>query len=139
MPLSAAPFACALICAIALCAAQAAHAPPIRLMTGGAAKLIYLPVMLADQLGYFREEGLDVHILSSPAGIDTSTELVAGAIQSAVGYYDHTIGLQSRSMDVQSVIVLGQSAGLIELAHSTSDTQTMADAKGRRFGVTGLG
>ncbi len=139
MPLSAGPLARALICVIALCAAQVVHAQPIRLMTGGAAKLIYLPVMLADQLGYFRKEGLDVRILSSPAGIDTSTELVVGTIQGAVGYYDHTIGLQSRGTDVQSVIVLGQSAGLIELARSTSDMRTMADAKGCRLGVTGFG
>ncbi|WP_175864369.1 ABC transporter substrate-binding protein [Burkholderia cepacia] len=129
----------ALVCMFALCAAQASYAQPIWLMTGGTAKLIYLPVMLADQLGYFRKEGLDVRVLSSPAGIDTSTELVAGAIQGAVGYYDHTIGLQSRGMDVQSVIVLGQSAGLVELAHSTSAMQTMANAKGRRLGVTGFG
>jgi NitT/TauT family transport system substrate-binding protein len=129
----------ALICVIALCAAQVGHAQPIRLMTGGAAKLIYLPVMLADSLGYFRAQGLDVRVLSAPAGIDTSTELVAGAIQGAVGYYDHTIGLQSRGMDVQSVVVLGQSAGLIELANASGDMHSMADARGRRLGVTGFG
>ncbi|KND59493.1 ABC transporter, substrate-binding protein [Candidatus Burkholderia verschuerenii] len=139
MPLHAGPFARALVCAVALYAAQAAHAQPIRLMTGGAAKLIYLPVMLAAQLGYFRDEGLDVRVVSSPAGIDSSTELVAGAVQGAVGYYDHTIGLQSRGMDVQSVIVLGQSAGLIELARSTGGMHTMADARGRKLGVTGFG
>lgn len=139
MARSAGPLIRALICLIALGVAQMGHAQPIRLMTGGAAKLIYLPVMLADHLGYFRKEGLDVRLLPAPAGIDTSTELVAGAIQGAVGYYDHTIGLQSRGMDVQSVIVLGQSAGLIELVNRTSDMRSMADAKGRRLGVTGFG
>ena len=132
-------FARALICALALSAAHTAHAQPIRLMTGGAAKLIYLPVILADQLGYFRKEGLDVRVMSSPAGIDVSTELVAGAIEGAVGYYDHAIALQSRGMDVQSVIVLGQSAGVIELARSAGNMHTMADAKGRTLGVTGFG
>lgn len=135
-------FTRALICMTTLWLAQSmhiAHAEPIRLMTGGAAKLIYLPVMLADRLGYFREQGLDVRVLSSPAGIDTSTELVAGAIQGAVGYYDHTIGLQSRGLDVQSVIVLGQSVGLIELASSKRTMRSMADAKGRKLGVTGFG
>ncbi|MDR5835796.1 ABC transporter substrate-binding protein [Caballeronia sp. LZ034LL] len=142
MPFRARSLARWLVCvalASALCAAQAARAEPIRLMTGGVAKLIYLPVMLADQLGYFRREGLDVRVLSSPAGIDTSTELVAGAIQGAVGFYDHTIGLQSRGMDVQSVIVLGRSAGLIELTRSASAMRTMADVKGRKLGVTGFG
>jgi NitT/TauT family transport system substrate-binding protein len=142
MPYGARPFVRLLICLCALYAlgaGQAARAQPIRLMTGGASKLIYLPVMLADRLGYFRQEGLDVHVMSSPAGIDVSTELVAGAIQGAVGYYDHTIALQSRGMDVQSVIVLGQSAGLIELARGAGAMHTMADARGRKLGVTGFG
>jgi NitT/TauT family transport system substrate-binding protein len=129
----------AVLFVVALCAATASHAQPIRLMTGGAAKLIYLPVILADRLGYFRDQGLDVRVLSSPAGIDTSTELVAGAIQGAVGFYDHTIGLQSRGMDVQSVIVLGQSPGLIELARKGAGMHSMADARGRKLGVTGFG
>ncbi|MFM0735994.1 ABC transporter substrate-binding protein [Paraburkholderia xenovorans] len=133
-----APF-CALLCVVALSAARVANAQPIVLMTGGAAKLIYLPVILADQLGYFRREGLDVRVVSAPAGIDTSTELVAGAIQGAVGFYDHTIELQSRGLDVQSVVVLGQSAGLVELAPRDGKMKTMADAKGRRLGVTGFG
>lgn len=128
-----------LFCIVALMAGRLVSAQPIVLMTGGAAKLIYLPVILADQLGYFRREGLDVRVMSAPAGIDTSTELVAGAIQGAVGYYDHTIELQGRGLDVQSVVVLGQSAGLIELGRRGGAMATMADAKGRRLGVTGFG
>ncbi|WP_175821235.1 ABC transporter substrate-binding protein [Burkholderia sp. BCC0419] len=129
----------ALVCLLVLCAAQAAPAQPLRLMTGGAAKLIYLPVILADRLGYFRREGLDVRIMSLPSGIDVSTELVAGAIEGAVGYYDHVVALQSRGMDVQSVIVLGQSAGVIELASAANGIRTMTDTRGRRLGVTGFG
>ncbi|MFL9947630.1 ABC transporter substrate-binding protein [Paraburkholderia agricolaris] len=139
MPRPAGTLVRALFCIVALAAAHIVSAQPIVLMTGGAAKLIYLPVILADQLGYFRREGLDVRVVSAPAGIDTSTELVAGAIQGAVGYYDHTIALQSQGLDVQSVVVLGQSAGLIELARRGGGMQTMADAKGRRLGVTGFG
>ena len=129
----------ALFCAAALGMASVAAAQPVVLMTGGAAKLIYLPVILADRLGYFRREGLDVRVISAPAGIDTSTELVAGAIQGAVGFYDHTIELQSRGLDVQSVVVLGRSTGLIELTRPNGQMKSMADAKGRRLGVTGFG
>ncbi|MET3552668.1 ABC transporter substrate-binding protein [Burkholderia sp. 567] len=139
MPLDTRQSVRALFCALALCAVPAGYAQPIRLMIGGASKLIYLPVILADQLGYFRREGLEVRVMSSPAGIDVSTELVAGAIEGAVGYYDHVIVLQSRGMDVQSVVVLGQSAGVVELARAASNMQTMAGARGRKLGVTGFG
>jgi NitT/TauT family transport system substrate-binding protein len=110
-------------------------------MTGGVTKIIYLPVTLASRLGYFRDEGLDVEILSEPAGVDTATELIAGAVQGAVGFYDHTIDLQSRGLEVESVVVLGQAAGLVELASTRVATpmRTMEDARGRKLGVTGFG
>ncbi|MFM0153379.1 ABC transporter substrate-binding protein [Paraburkholderia sediminicola] len=118
-----------------------AEAEKLTLMTGGVSKIIYLPVTLASRLGYFRDEGLDVDIVSEPAGVDTATELIAGAVQGAVGYYDHTIDLQSRGLEVEAVVVLGQSAGLAELASTrvAKPMRTMADAGGRKLGVTGFG
>ncbi len=139
------PLAAALACAAAAAVAVAspgAQAAPIKLMMGGMSKIVYMPALLAAQLGYFRDEGLDVQVMSVPAGIDTSTELIAGAIHGAVGFYDHTIDLQSRGQDVLSVAVFVRAAGLAELA-STRRTgvplASIADAKGRRFGVTGFG
>ncbi len=131
-------------------AAQAAAAPepaaPIRLMMGGMAKIVYLPAVLAARLGYFRDEGLDVQVVGGPAGIDTSTELIAGAIEGAVGFYDHTLDLQSRGQDVLSVVVFQRALGLAELASTRSEggramarSGSMRDAKGRRLGVTGFG
>jgi NitT/TauT family transport system substrate-binding protein len=127
-------------CAILLWTPHA-DAEKLTLMTGGVTKIIYLPVTLASRLGYFRDEGLDVEILSEPAGVDTATELIAGAVQGAVGFYDHTIDLQSRGLEVESVVVLGQAAGLVELASTRVATpmRTMADARGRKLGVTGFG
>ncbi|MBI0327392.1 ABC transporter substrate-binding protein [Burkholderia plantarii] len=123
--------------------AAPAGAEPIKLMMGGMSKIVYLPAVLADRLGYFRDEGLDVRVLSVPAGIDTSTELIAGAIHGAVGFYDHTIDLQSRGQDVLSVVVFVRAAGLAELAstHPAGGTamHSIDDARGRRLGVTGFG
>ena len=38
-------------------------------MVGGLDKVIYLPAMLTQRLGYFKDEGLDVELLSEPAGV----------------------------------------------------------------------
>ncbi|HKT95092.1 MAG TPA: ABC transporter substrate-binding protein [Paraburkholderia sp.] len=141
----------ALLLCIALGAAPVARAEPIRLMMGGMSKIVYLPAVLASQLGYFKDEGLDVQVVSGPAGIDTSTELIAGAIEGAVGFYDHTLDLQSRGQDVLSVVVLQRAAGLAELASTRSEggrelaggaamnTVAMKTAQGKRLGVTGFG
>lgn len=141
----------ALLLCIALGAAPVARAEPIRLMMGGMSKIVYLPAVLASQLGYFKDEGLDVQVVSGPAGIDTSTELIAGAIEGAVGFYDHTLDLQSRGQDVLSVVVLQRAAGLAELASTRSaggrelagsaamSAVAMKPAQGKRLGVTGFG
>ncbi|MGV7243477.1 ABC transporter substrate-binding protein [Caballeronia sp. M23-90] len=124
-----------------LCAATSAHAEKLTLMAGGTSKIVYLPLVLASQLGYFKDEGLDFEIISQPAGVDTATELLAGAIQGAVGFYDHTIDLQSRGKEVEALVVFNKSAGLVELVskRSASGFRSMADAKGATLGVTGLG
>ncbi|MDE1179962.1 ABC transporter substrate-binding protein [Paraburkholderia sp.] len=135
-----------LACALTLWA-PCSHAEKLTLMTGGPSKIVYLPVVLAAQLGYFRDENLDVEILAQPAGVDTATELIAGAIQGAVGFYDHTIDLQTRGQDVQSIVVFSRAAGLVVLASAQASRpdqtapafQSMADARGRRLGVTGFG
>ncbi len=39
----------------------------VSLMVGGIEKQIYLPAVLAQQLGYFRDEGLTVTLVDAPA------------------------------------------------------------------------
>jgi len=61
--------------AFALVPAQRVHAnETIRIMVGGVEKQIYLPAKLAEQLGYFKEQGLDVELLTEPAGVDAEDD-----------------------------------------------------------------
>ena len=85
--------------------AIAADGEKITIMVGGITKLIYLPARLTEQLGYFKDEGLDVELLSQPAGVDAENELLAGAVQAVVGFYDHTIDLQTKGKDVKAIVV----------------------------------
>ncbi|WP_434106612.1 ABC transporter substrate-binding protein [Paraburkholderia caffeinilytica] len=121
--------------------AIAADSGKITIMVGGITKLIYLPARLTEQLGYFKDEGLDVELLSQPAGVDAENELLAGAVQAVVGFYDHTIDLQTKGKDVKAIVVFGQVPGEVEMV-STKAAETvksMADVKGKTLGVTGLG
>ena len=138
---SAQHFGRALLVCIALGAAPLARAEPIRLMMGGMSKIVYLPAVLAAQLGYFKDEGLDVQVVSGPAGIDTSTELIAGAIEGAVGFYDHTLDLQVKGKDVESVVQFSHGPGEVEVVSNKAadDITSPKDFKGKKLGVTGLG
>ncbi|RKF35662.1 ABC transporter substrate-binding protein [Paraburkholderia fungorum] len=121
--------------------ASAADSGKITIMVGGITKLIYLPARLTEQLGYFKDEGLDVELLSQPAGVDAENELLAGAVQAVVGFYDHTIDLQTKGKDVKAIVVFGQVPGEVEMvsAKAADTVKSMADVKGKTLGVTGLG
>jgi NitT/TauT family transport system substrate-binding protein len=133
--------ACSLLFGLAGQHAMAAGSEKITIMVGGITKLIYLPARLTEQLGYFKDEGLDVELLSQPAGVDAENELLAGAVQAVVGFYDHTIDLQTKGKDVKAIVVFGQVPGEVELVSTkAADTvKSMADVKGKTLGVTGLG
>ncbi|MDB5826230.1 MAG: nitrate transporter substrate-binding protein [Variovorax sp.] len=121
--------------------AQAAEAP-ITIMVGGINKIIYLPAKLTEALGYFKDEGLNVELQSQPAGVDAENQLIAGAVQGVVGFYDHTIDLQSKGKEIQAIAVFCKVPGEVELVSTKAAAagfKSMANAKGMTLGVTGLG
>ncbi|MFJ6297298.1 ABC transporter substrate-binding protein [Streptomyces griseoviridis] len=113
----------------------------VKIMVGGLDKVIYLPAMLTQRLGYFASEGLDVELLSEPAGVQAETALVSGQVQGAVGFYDHTLDLQTKGKIVESVVQFSHAPGEVEIvSNKASQKITSAkDFKGKKLGVTGLG
>ena len=112
----------------------------VTIMVGGYEKIIYLPAKLAERLGYFKAEGLDVTLLNESAGVDAENELLAGAVQGVVGFYDHCVDLQPKGKIVESVVQLAHAPGEVELvSNKHPEVRSMADLKGRNLGVTGLG
>lgn len=117
-----------------------AAAADVSLMVGGIEKQIYLPITLAQQLGYFHDEGISVDILSEPAGVEAADEMLAGAVQGVVGFYDHTIQLQSLGKFTESVVQLGIAPGEVEVVSSKHpEIRSVSDFKGKHIGITGLG
>jgi NitT/TauT family transport system substrate-binding protein len=113
----------------------------VKIMVGGLDKVIYLPAMLAQRLGYFDAEGLDVEMLSEPAGVQAETALVAGQVQGTVGFYDHTLDLQTKGKSVESVVQFSHAPGEVEIvsAKAAGDIGSPKDFKGQKLGVTSLG
>ncbi|MFD4408610.1 ABC transporter substrate-binding protein [Streptomyces sp. NPDC058466] len=113
----------------------------VKIMVGGLDKVIYLPAMLTQRLGYFNDEGLDVQLLSEPAGVQAETALVSGQVQGAVGFYDHTLDLQTKGKSVESVVQFSHAPGEVEIVSNkrAGDITSPKDFKGRKLGITGLG
>ncbi|MFJ6328659.1 MULTISPECIES: ABC transporter substrate-binding protein [unclassified Rhizobium] len=126
--------------AASLGATAAQAADKISIMVGGYEKQIYLPAKLAEALGYFKDEGLNVELLNEPAGVDAENEMLAGAVQGVVGFYDHCIDLQGKGKFVESVVQFSQAPGEVELVSAKHpEIKSAADFKGKSLGVTGLG
>ena len=129
------------VAACALACVAPARGATIQLMVGGVEKQIYLPLALADRLGYFKEQGLDVQVLSDTSGGHAEDGLLTGSVQGVVGFYDHTIDLQAKGKFVQAVVQFSQAPGeAVVVATRKADTiRSPADFRGHALGVTGLG
>ncbi|AHI00335.1 ABC transporter substrate-binding protein [Kutzneria albida] len=113
----------------------------LKIMVGGIDKVIYLPAKLTEQLGYFKEQGLTVDLATQQAGVNAENSLIAGDVQGVVGFYDHTIDLQTKGKCLQSVVQLANIPGEVEVVATAKADQvrSAADFKGRKLGVTDLG
>jgi NitT/TauT family transport system substrate-binding protein len=123
-------------------ASTAASSPiTVKIMVGGLDKQIYLPFRLAEQLGFSKQQGLNLQLLDEPAGVDATTAMLAGQVNGVGGFYDHTIDLQGLGKAAESVVSMLQVPGEVELCRSDlkGTVNSPADWKGRKLGVTDLG
>lgn len=116
-------------------------ADKVVMAVGGMEKQIYLPAKLAEQLGFFKEQDLDVEMINTRAGVEAENELIAGEVQAVVGFYDHTIDIQSKGKSIISIVQLSRAPGEVELVSAKlgKEIRSPADFKGRTLGITGVG
>lgn len=128
-------------------AAPVLHAQPklektkVAIAVGGKASFYYLPLTIAEQLGYFKAEGLDVEISDFAGGSRALQAVVGGSADVVSGAYEHTINLQNKGQIFQAFVLQGR-APQIALGVSTKtmpDYKSVADLKGKRIGVTAPG
>ena len=113
----------------------------LKLMVGGLNKQIYLPNMLTQQLGYFKEQNLNVTFIDEGSGQGSEQEVVAGNVDAGSGSYNHTIELQAAGKNIQTICQFGIAPGEAEIvdAKKASSITGITDLKGKNLGVTDLG
>jgi sulfonate transport system substrate-binding protein len=113
----------------------------MKIMVGGLAKQIYLPNMLTQQLGYFKEQNLDVTLVDEGSGQGSEDEVVAGNVDAGSGSYNHTIELQAAGKNIETVCQFGIAPGEAEMvdAKKASSITSITDLKGKNLGVTDIG
>ena len=100
--------------ALAQVAAEAAaEKPKLVLGVGGMTLLYYLPLTIARDRGFFKEEGLTVEINDFGGGARALQALTGGSVDIVTGAYEHTIRMQAKGQDVRALIELGRFPGIV--------------------------
>jgi NitT/TauT family transport system substrate-binding protein len=113
----------------------------LKIMVGGLSKQIYLPNILTQQLGYFKQEGLDVTLIDEASGQSSENEVLAGQVDAGSGSYNHTIELQAAGKQMEAVVLMNVAPGEAEIvsAKAAAQIHSVKDLKGKNMGVTELG
>ncbi len=128
----------------ALLPGVARPAPPekskVILSVGGRATLYYLPLTLAERLGFFRDEGLQVEVNDFPGGAKALQALIGGSADVTAGGYEHTIQMHAKGQKLQAFVLQGNVAIAVGVTRGRLPGYSgPQDLKGRRIGVTAPG
>jgi NitT/TauT family transport system substrate-binding protein len=122
-------------------AGRAGAVKAVRLAIGGQNQMIYLPTTLAQELGFYRDEGLDVELQDFAGGAKALQALIGGSADVVSGFYDHTIQMAAEGREVVAFVTMLRFPGLV-LVTSPQRAGTVTkieDLKGRIAGVTTAG
>jgi NitT/TauT family transport system substrate-binding protein len=103
--------------------------------------LPYLPLILGDRLGYFKEQGLDVEISAFSGGSKALEALVGGSVDVVSGAYSHTINMATKGQALKSFVVQVRYPALtlgVAKAKAAS-VKEIKDLKGMKVGVSAPG
>src|SRR3989442_8644649 len=85
----------------------------IQIAVGGQTQFIYLPLTLADRLGYFKDEGLSVSISDLRGGSEALGALMGGSVDIVAGFYEHTIRAGAQGKRLVMVALFDRVPGLV--------------------------
>ena len=113
----------------------------VHLAVGGKAALYYLPLTVAEQLGYFKQEGLDLKISDFAGGAQSLRAVVGGSADVVAGAYEHTINMQAQKQALIAFVQMGRlpqiSVGIATA--KAASYKSPKDLKGLKIGVSAPG
>lgn len=133
---SASVFAAAIAGSALMLGASAAHAMDTKLSVGMPVmppNIVHMPVFAAKDLGYFKDEGLDVEIVGFEGGVKAFRAVVSGDVDIASG--SGPFSLVGRSKGADTKIFLAPMPKLEAVMVAQGDIKSIADLKGRKIGI----
>lgn len=105
------------------------------------ASFCYLPLTIAERLGYFTSEGLEVQVRDFPEHGQALQAVLTGAAHVVSCSYSDTIGLALRGQSMRSIVLQGRTPQLVLGVSRVAVGQyrQLGDLRGRRVAVTAMG
>ena len=113
----------------------------VRIAVGGQNQMVYLPTTLAQELGFYREEGIEAELQDFAGGAKALQAAVGGSADVVSGFYDHTIQMAAEGREYVAFVTMLRFPGLVLVTspQSAAQSKSIADLKGRIAGVTTAG
>jgi NitT/TauT family transport system substrate-binding protein len=121
--------------------AQGLEKPKVTIAVGGKNLLYYLPLTIAEALGYFKVEGLDVTIADFAGGSQALRAVVGGSADVVSGAFEHTVNMQVKGQRLRAFVLQGRAPQIVLGINPKSmpNFKSVADLKGKKIGVTAPG
>lgn len=121
--------------------AQGLEKPKVKIAVGGKNLLYYLPLTVAEQLGYFKDEGLDAEIVDFAGGSQALRAVVGGSADVVSGAFEHTVNMQAKGQSLRAFVLQGRAPQIVLGVNPKTMPafKSVADLKGRKIGVTAPG
>ena len=131
----------AALAAPAVLRAQVIEKPKTTIAVGGKNLLYYLPLTVAEQLGYFKAEGLDITIVDFAGGARALQAVVGGSADVVSGAFEHTVNMQHKGQRMRAFVLQGRAPQIVLGVNPKTmpNYKEVADLKGKKIGVTAPG
>jgi NitT/TauT family transport system substrate-binding protein len=115
--------------------------PKVSIAVGGKAAFYYLPLTIAERLGYFKDEGLDVEISDFEGGSKALQAVVGGSADVVSGAWENTIDQQPKGLQLQGFALQGRYPMIcVGIAKAkAANYKSPKDLKGMKIGVSAPG
>src|SRR5438093_8133275 len=94
-------------------AAEKLEQSKVTIAVGGRTLFYYLPLTLADRLGYFKDEGLAVEIADFPGGAKALQAMVGGSADIVSGAFEHVVDMHAKGVSVQEFVLQDRYSGIV--------------------------
>jgi NitT/TauT family transport system substrate-binding protein len=102
--------------------------------------LVYLPLTVAEQMGYFSRMGLELEISEQPSMARAQQAVMAGLADVVCGWVENTLALQAKGQIFQSFVLMSHVPQVVlGVATRAGKLSNLMQLKGRKIGVVALG